>query len=567
MKNMTEESAGKPLSNTVSGTPETENHLDTVAELANSAVRSARNIGECILSHIRYSIKYVGTDVNRIMADTKPPSSTATDKGKMIAYEHVYTKNGRVYQKWTARNITTREPTHFCCILLDKQGNAIQANMDPKDTEYFDQLLQLNNAYRISRFLCTSAKKWQQTIDNKTTLLFGKYTTFQPIYADSFPEHYFKFIAYNEVAERANVNDASRTDYIGCIHQISGLITTGDATRSRRTRRIIDIQNLDGMNLPFVIWNEEAEKFDMEVYAQLPKPVVIAVSSTWANRRYGSLQLTATPATYYAEFINPIATLEIQRQPCGDESQESMRNRYCFRAVIDDGTGTATLTCFSPEAHTFVPECHTLIAGDPNQSSYEIPDTLREVQNKAYLFQYYFGKGARPGYPAFVLDAVFKATIQPPLPLPAPDLTTPPPPEIVHQASSATTPAESKDESSSLEQATTHETQSKSEGKTTKAKRQLFEDTQSAGNPEIIFKTHPNINKDLFSNENILGSKYPNRPFLASQLRMQSKDASAVPLTSKVLYVYVSMLDDGLILIEVARWADRLDWVDPIGET
>ncbi|GKD64036.1 geranyl diphosphate synthase 1 [Tanacetum coccineum] len=45
MKNMTEESDGKPLSNTVSGIPDPENHLDTVAESANSAVRSARNIG------------------------------------------------------------------------------------------------------------------------------------------------------------------------------------------------------------------------------------------------------------------------------------------------------------------------------------------------------------------------------------------------------------------------------------------------------------------------------------------------------------------------------------------
>ncbi|GJU04674.1 DNA mismatch repair protein MutS [Tanacetum coccineum] len=77
------------------------------------------------------------------------------------------------------------------------------------------------------------------------------------------------------------------------------------------------------------------------------------------------------------------------------------------------------------------------------------------------------------------------------------------------------------------------------------------------GNPEIRFKTHPNINKDLFSNENILGSKDPNRPFPASESgdgllkwRMQSKDASAVPLTSKFLYVLVSMLDDGLILLK-----------------
>ncbi|GJX76207.1 DNA helicase [Tanacetum coccineum] len=78
-----------------------------------------------------------------IMADTKAHSSMATDKGKMIAYEPEVSAlsdigptdsnkiiEARVYRKWTARNITTREPSHFCCILLDKQGNAIQANMD-----------------------------------------------------------------------------------------------------------------------------------------------------------------------------------------------------------------------------------------------------------------------------------------------------------------------------------------------------------------------------------------------------------------------------------------------------
>ncbi|GKB26603.1 coatomer subunit delta-like protein, partial [Tanacetum coccineum] len=63
------------------------------------------------------------------------------------------------------------------------------------------------------------------------------------------------------------------------------------------------------------------------------------------------------------------------------------------------------------------------------------------------------------------------------------------------------------------------------------------------GNPDIGFKTHPNTNKDLFSNENIMGSKDPNRPFPASQSgdglgllkwRMQSKDVSVVPLTSKL---------------------------------
>lgn len=63
---------------------------------------------------------------------------------------------------------------------------------------------------------------------------------------------------------------------------------------------------------------------------------------------------------------------------------------------------------------------------------------------------------------------------------------------------------------------------------------------ESGDNPEIKFKTHPNINKELFNNESILGSKDPNRPFPAGQSgdglgllkwRLQSKDESDVPLT------------------------------------
>lgn len=66
---------------------------------------------------------------------------------------------------------------------------------------------------------------------------------------------------------------------------------------------------------------------------------------------------------------------------------------------------------------------------------------------------------------------------------------------------------------------------------------------ETGGNPGILFKTHPNMNKELFSNENILGLKDPNRPFPTGQggdatgvgllkWRMQSTDESVVPLTS-----------------------------------
>ncbi|KAL5722366.1 hypothetical protein ACHQM5_005897 [Ranunculus cassubicifolius] len=65
---------------------------------------------------------------------------------------------------------------------------------------------------------------------------------------------------------------------------------------------------------------------------------------------------------------------------------------------------------------------------------------------------------------------------------------------------------------------------------------------ETGGNPGVLFKTHPNINKELFNNENILGLKDPQRPFPTGQVgdgggvgllkwRMQSVDEAMVPLT------------------------------------
>ncbi|KAK1352177.1 Coatomer subunit delta [Heracleum sosnowskyi] len=63
---------------------------------------------------------------------------------------------------------------------------------------------------------------------------------------------------------------------------------------------------------------------------------------------------------------------------------------------------------------------------------------------------------------------------------------------------------------------------------------------EAAGNQGVVFKTHPNINKELFNNENVLGLKDPKRPFPTGQSgdgvsllkwRMQTVDENVVPLT------------------------------------
>ncbi|GJZ97986.1 reverse transcriptase domain-containing protein [Tanacetum coccineum] len=89
--------------------------------------------------------------------------------------------------------------------IILSQGHAIRANMDVKDSGHSSQLLQLKNAYRISGFSCEETKKWEQTIDNKTPLIFRRYIQVQSMPATGFPEHYFNFVAYSELEQRADV--------------------------------------------------------------------------------------------------------------------------------------------------------------------------------------------------------------------------------------------------------------------------------------------------------------------------------------------------------------------------
>jgi len=60
---------------------------------------------------------------------------------------------------------------------------------------------------------------------------------------------------------------------------------------------------------------------------------------------------------------------------------------------------------------------------------------------------------------------------------------------------------------------------------------------ESSANRAFVFKTHPNIDKNLYSDKNILGLKDPSRPFPTGnplgilKWRMQSKQDSLVPLS------------------------------------
>lgn len=71
------------------------------------------------------------------------------------------------------------------------------------DVNYFKTFLFPGKTYRISRFTCIDTENWQQTLENKTSLKFTRFTKFDTIEDIGFPEHYFDFVAYNQLAYRA----------------------------------------------------------------------------------------------------------------------------------------------------------------------------------------------------------------------------------------------------------------------------------------------------------------------------------------------------------------------------
>ncbi|GKC54693.1 hypothetical protein Tco_1077438 [Tanacetum coccineum] len=178
------------------------------------------------------------------MATTSNPDTLHEDKGKMVIAEPEImdiadlslthsdkTIEVIVYRKWIPSIFIPGNPLSIDA--KSKYGPPIQANTDVQDAEYFNQLLRINRAYRISGFSCEHTGPWERTLQNCTSFIFGRFTNLQEISNVGFPEHYFNFAAYNELQETTNVKNAILTDYIGRIQAVSMINRSGVATTNR----------------------------------------------------------------------------------------------------------------------------------------------------------------------------------------------------------------------------------------------------------------------------------------------------------------------------------------------
>ncbi|GJU29776.1 nucleic acid-binding, OB-fold protein [Tanacetum coccineum] len=153
----------------------------------------------------------------------------------------------KVYRKWISKSVPDMRELAFCCILIDKEGDAIQANMDIHNIEHFNPRLKLGAAYRISRARATVSKS-----SLRICLIQSAWVK------SSLPRQNFK-----------------------------------DGLSGSNSGNIVE----------FTMWDDLATQFQKKMIEQLKPPVIIAVTSCKVSR-FNDFQLAATLVTHY--YINHV---------------------------------------------------------------------------------------------------------------------------------------------------------------------------------------------------------------------------------------------------------------------
>ncbi|PWA58414.1 hypothetical protein CTI12_AA400290 [Artemisia annua] len=85
-------------------------------------------------------------------------------------------------------------------------------------------------------------------------------------------------------------------------------------------------------------------------------------------------------------------------------TQPKPQKSYSFRLVMTDGTGNATIACFSPQTEGLIKDINTLLEEVADKSLEIIPAQILALQNTRHVFQFRFAKPVGKGAPTFILQ-------------------------------------------------------------------------------------------------------------------------------------------------------------------
>ncbi|GKC96583.1 nucleic acid-binding, OB-fold protein [Tanacetum coccineum] len=251
-------------------------------------------------------------------------------------------------------------------------------------------------------------KPYQQTLQNKMSLKFGKITKIDILAwkESEFPENHFECVPYNPLASMVPYKDENSkmiypllTDYLGCLRYISEATPFGDSKAEQKYLRKVDIENIDKR---FLISNNSKSKHPQTSLPSAPGIRFIGEATVtrveedrgwnYASCRQRNKASTQLSGTY----------------TCEDHGkQEPTTYRYNFKDIVADGTATAQFTFFTNlgEKITGHP-CSELAQKYKATNQQQLPIELVNIIGKKHIFQFHFTPSMQKGAGKFIVDDI-----------------------------------------------------------------------------------------------------------------------------------------------------------------
>ncbi|KAL4579076.1 hypothetical protein LXL04_015211 [Taraxacum kok-saghyz] len=343
--------------------------------------------------------------VEMLMASTFLADLKPKDRNKVIEV--------KIYRTWIVRFPPNPTPKLFCCMLLDKAGNAIQATMSINDIEYFKPIVEVNKAYKISNFFCEETKSKQHTLPYPTTLRFGRATTFHPIPLDGFPSHHFNFVSYNQLYSSLEKSSILIDQLQLCATQATHYYLNPDIEEVNHS--LPKYKAMFAANPPLQVVKQKYPDHEKEkTRNRYSLSQLIAQNPlSYKSVRFtceGSIVSLSTSDNWYQYTCKKCKKKLMSDTPpfeCRDDGlQPEPEISYCFRAIVADDTTTAPFVFFSLNADV-VPniKCSKLVKEQGYSNPKEIPPALEAIKGERHIFQFHFNQSSKKGIVEFVFDA------------------------------------------------------------------------------------------------------------------------------------------------------------------
>ncbi|GJR06562.1 DNA helicase [Tanacetum coccineum] len=249
-------------------------------------------------------------------------------------------------------------------------------------------------------FSCEPTDNWEQTLPTEITLIFGRFLQAEEIAATDFPEHYFNFVAYNELSDQLATRNPILTGL-----QLSGT----SATHYYFNPSIPETKLFRQQGPVLQIIDHRYEDIEQEkLRNRFPLAVLCDIDPQDYQKLLSILSVHKGADTIKsAQHVDKNSNKSNPFQSARTMDQKQLK----LTVIVNDGSATTTITCFSDQANTLTRDVNEVVAELADKDPFTLPPSLRELEGTTHIFQFYFDTMATSRRPDFILDKVFERPV------------------------------------------------------------------------------------------------------------------------------------------------------------